>query len=197
MNQFIWEKKNCLSEEFCKKLIEKFEKDERKVLGATDLGLITDLKKSTDLYISQLDEWVEEDKIFFNVLTEQYQNYLNFLSKINPKLSEYFNFGNVSDTGYQIQKTIPGEFYDWHVDSSASLGYNYLKERGVRVATFIWYLNDIDHEGETEFIDGTKIKPETGKMLIFPSTITYLHRGVSPKCEIKYICTGWMHCKPK
>ncbi len=197
MNQFIWQKKNCLSEEFCKNLIEKFEKDDRKVSGTTDLGLISDLKKSTDLYISQLDGWAEEDKIFFDVLSEQYQNYLNFLSKINPKLSEYFNFGNVSDTGYQIQKTIPGEFYDWHVDSSASLGYNYLKERGVRVATFIWYLNDIDHEGETEFIDGTKIKPETGKMLIFPSTITYLHRGVSPKCETKYICTGWMHCKPK
>ena len=197
MNQFIWEKKNCLSEKFCKDLIDKFENDERKVLGKTDLGLISDLKKSTDLYISQLDEWAEEDKIFFDILSEQYQNYLNFLSKINQKFSEYFNFGNVSDTGYQIQKTIPGEFYDWHVDSSASLGYNYLKERGVRVATFIWYLNDIEYDGETEFIDGTKIKPETGKMLIFPSTITYLHRGVSPKCETKYICTGWMHCKPK
>lgn len=62
-----------------------------------------------------------------------------------------------------------------------------------RYFTFIWYLNDIHEDGYTEFIDGTKIQPETGKMIIFPSTWTYTHRGYPPKSEVKYICTGWIH----
>ena len=62
-----------------------------------------------------------------------------------------------------------------------------------RKLTFIWYLNDIKDGGYTEFIDGTKIKPEVGKLVIFPASWEFLHRGVPPKSEDKYLCTGWVH----
>jgi hypothetical protein len=71
----------------------------------------------------------------------------------------------------------------------------YDNQHGSRALTFIWYLNDVTDDGYTEFIDGTRIQPETGKLLIFPATWTYLHRGVSPKTETKYICTGWIYSK--
>ena len=51
----------------------------------------------------------------------------------------------------------------------------------------------IKNAGYTEFLDGTKIQPEAGKLVIFPATWMYVHRGVSPKKETKYICTGWIH----
>ena len=93
---------------------------------------------------------------------------------------------NLSDTGYQIQRTLPGEFYTWHNDF-------YYEQHKSRFLTFIWYLNDVYEDGYTEFIDGTKIEPRTGKMMIFPATWTYQHRGYPPKSETKYICTGWIY----
>lgn len=203
MDPFIYIKNNTLTEKFCKNLIEKFEKDSKKVPGVTDYSRETsDIKKSTDLCISHYDDWKKEDDILFSILSREYTNYLNHISNMNPAFLKYFsNYVNgvqLNDCGYQIQRTTPGEYYDWHCDSdiTAAIQYdNYTESRGLRVATYLWYLNDVEYDGETEFIDGTKVKPETGKLLIFPATITYLHRGISPKKETKYICTGWMSIK--
>ena len=63
---------------------------------------------------------------------------------------------------------------------------------GTRKLTFIWYLNDIIEGGDTEFSSGLKIKPETGKIVIFPALWPWVHRGNPPKSENKYICTGWV-----
>ena len=62
-----------------------------------------------------------------------------------------------------------------------------------RVITFIWYLNNVETGGETEFWAKYKIKPETGKLLFFPSTWTYPHRGMMPISNDKYIITGWIY----
>ena len=102
------------------------------------------------------------------------------MSDFVPDIFKSYNINlDGNDTGYQIQRTRPGDFYDWHHDSI-----------GPRILTFIWYLNDIKNAGYTEFLDGTKIQPETGKFMIFPATWNYMHRGVSPKDETKYICKG-------
>lgn len=92
----------------------------------------------------------------------------------------------ISDSGYQIQRTLPGDFYTWHTDACA-------ENSKVRQLTYIWYLNDVHDDGYTEFLNGTRIQPETGKMIIFPATWTYLHRGYPPKSETKYIVTGWVY----
>jgi len=68
------------------------------------------------------------------------------------------------------------------------LGYHRM-----RVLTFIWYLNDIEEDGYTEFMDGTKVQPKTGRFCLFPATWEYHHRGYPPKSQTKYICTGWLH----
>jgi hypothetical protein len=48
-----------------------------------------------------------------------------------------------------------------------------------RHITFCMYLNDIEEGGETEFpAQGLKIKPETGKALIFPANWCYSHRSL-------------------
>ena len=58
-----------------------------------------------------------------------------------------------SDQGYQIQRYKPGGGYTWHQDF---MTYDLL---GSRMFTFIFYLNDVDIDGYTEFCDGTRVRP--------------------------------------
>lgn len=181
LSRYIYIKKDALPKSLCSNLIEKFEQDDRKCHGVVGSGINFDMKRSIDLNISAYEDWYSFDQELYKNLNSELDNYHKFLPDI-------FKKSNVSKTltgddhGYQIQKTQPGDFYDWHHD--------YI---GERLLTFIWYLNDIKNAGYTEFLDGTKIQPETGKLVIFPATWMYVHRGVSPKNETKYICTGWIH----
>jgi hypothetical protein len=183
---------NSLDFDFCDHVIQKFESDERKCQGTVllDSGVIVDpnYKISTDLCISDLGEWKEEDGVFYESLQSGIKKYIDHCNSFNLELASCF-YDQIHDTGYQIQRTKPGERYSWHHD------WNYNELNGSRVFTYIWYLNDISRDGETEFIDGTKIKPQKGKLLFFPATWSYVHRGITPKFETKYICTGWIYKK--
>jgi Rps23 Pro-64 3,4-dihydroxylase Tpa1-like proline 4-hydroxylase len=191
----IWTKNKTLSSDFCNSVIDKFENDQRKGQGQVGYGrqVFTQIKKSIDLNISFYKDWKNEDIIFFNSLSEGFANYMEHCNQCNQYFPNAFFGSNLTntmsestqDSGYQIQKTEPGGYYKWHND--ALLENNFL-----RVITYIWYLNDVTDGGYTEFSNGMKIQPEQGKMLIFPSTWTYLHQGFPPKSETKYICTGWI-----
>lgn len=189
MNPFIWEKHNSLTPEFCEHLIKKFDTDDR-----SGPGLIGKLKKvdstiklSLDLGISHLDDWKEEDNILYKSLNESIDEYKSHLENQFPNvIIDLYGSTAINDSGYQIQRTKPGEYYTWHNDHQVDDNIY------VRSLTFIWYLNTITEDGYTEFYDGTKIQPEQGKLIIFPATWTFAHRGYPPKSETKYICTGWV-----
>jgi len=187
MNKFIWEKQNALDSEFCKNVIYKFERDLRKTSGKTLGGVDVNTKISTDISITYINGWKEEDKVFYESLVDSLKEYRLYLKNnfpINPMDMD------LNDTGYQIQRTIGGEgFYSWHHDSHWNVS------DGVRMLTFIWYLNTVEGPGgETEFVDGTKVKPEEGKIIFFPATWNYIHRGIMPpKGVVKYLCTGWLY----
>ena len=179
-SDFIYIERDALPKSFCNNVIEKFEQDDRKRQGQVGSGVHLEIKRSSDLSITELEDWKSYDQAFFRCLNNGLKKYVRFLPEeytIHKALSEIKN-----DTGYQIQRTQPGDYYIWHHDQSAT-----------RMVTFIWYLNDIKDGGYTEFIDGTRIQPEAGKLIIFPATWDFLHRGVSPKSETKYLCTGWVH----
>ena len=181
-SDFIYIERDALPKSFCNNVIEKFEQDDRKRQGQVGSGVHLEIKRSSDLSITELEDWKSYDQAFFRCLNNGLKKYVRFLPEeytIHKALSEIKN-----DTGYQIQRTQPGDYYIWHHDQSAT-----------RMVTFIWYLNDIKDGGYTEFIDGTRIQPEAGKLIIFPATWDFLHRGVSPKTETKYLCTGWVHAE--
>jgi hypothetical protein len=184
-SDLIWSKHNALTKEFCDHCIQKFEEDPNKYQGLTGDGVRLNTKQSIDLALSGVDSWKDEDRIFFKSLNESAKEYVS-------KISDMFGIDGAAkafrDCGYQIQKTVPGGFYKWHNDFSCTN-----EDRAPRYLTFIWYLNDVHEDGYTEFIDGTRIQPEAGKLIIFPATWTYMHRGYPPKSENKYICTGWLH----
>ena len=192
LSDFIYVVDDVLTEDFCNHLIERFENDSR-----IEFGMIGDeehkrvdrsIKDSMDLHISSLDDWKDEDKVLFEALNKHIKIYLQQTDFLNDPNG--ISFEQLNDTGYQIQRTSPSSGYTWHHDSIQGA---YVKKHGMRHSTFIWYLNDIKNDGYTEFVDGTKVQPKTGRLCIFPALWTYYHRGYPPVDEIKYIVTGWLH----
>ncbi len=191
LGDFIWVKNGSLSSDFCEDVINKFDDDvdnhEDGKVGTGDV--VKNIKQTKDAYISRLDNWKDEDSVFFESLRRNTQEYMDFCASIDPclRISKDYDF---KDTGYQVQRYEPGGFYEWHNDWTMD------SEFGSRVYTYIWYLNTLtpEEEGYTQFIDGTKMQPECGKLVIFPALWTYLHRAFPPKVR-KYICTGWIYAK--
>lgn len=181
MNFFIEEHHNNLSKEFCRECIRKFDTSNEIYNGISGHGYNPQVKDSHDLQVTSSKFWKDEDKIFFESLKDPVNNYLKNVVYPYNSLPETF------DTGYQIQRTSPlQKGYVLHDDLHSSDG-------DVRVVTYIWYLNTVEEGGTTEFRDGTKIKPEEGKLILFPPFYTHAHKGNPPKKKNKYICTGWIY----
>jgi len=193
--EFVYEIPNNLSDEMCEKMIEKFEKDDRKSPGVVGSDRkVRPVKTSLDLHVPQHDDWKDIDTYLHKQLGEGIEKYRNHVKeRVGDMLVELID--GCHDSGYQIQKSVPGNFYAWHDDSLLTNG-------GGRFITFLWYLTSHDpiKEGGGTAIhqsagDGGKIiKPERGKLLLFPATWTYLHMGLPLVYgDPKYICTGWLH----
>lgn len=84
-----------------------------------------------------------------------------------------------------LQKTEPmGGYHSFHAEDTT------WNTQG-RTLAWMVYLNDVDEGGETEFLyQQLKIKPVTGRVVIWPGSFTHLHRG-NPPMSNKYIATGW------
>ena len=91
-------------------------------------------------------------------------------------------------TDMKIQKTLPTEGYHvWHIEHGK--GFN----NEPRAFVFSIYLNDVEDGGETEFLHFSKrVKPKTGRIVIWPAGFPYVHRGNPPLSGEKYILTSWM-----
>ena len=172
---------NVLDVSFCRRCIRKFNKDkEHQRDGHTFGGYTPEVKQSKDLFLSDLDDWKSEDKVFFDNLAKHLGKYQEYVwDNFNIRL--YTN----QDSGYQIQKTVPGGFYHWHHDG------HFRSPGDGRIITYLWYLNSCQ-DGETEFSCGERVEPRLGRLLLFPATWDRLHRGTPPK-TVKYVCTGWLY----
>jgi len=194
---YMYVDKENISKEKCEIIINKFIDDERKDKGVTSLGE-SKYKVTKDIVISGLYDWKEIDDYLYEKLYLALNKYSkNILKKKTGEnitlFGKLINMENyiigIADYGYQVQHYKSNEgFYEWHTDN---IKRDVLKINQDRVLTFIWYLNDVEVGGETEFLNG-KIKPTAGKLLLFPSTWTYIHKGNMPISNDKYIVTGWL-----
>ena len=178
---FIYEFQNSLSEDECNQIIDNFEdskEDHYKGRVGQNFTENVDVKKSTDMVISGKKDWKDFDTLFFTSLSKA-------LSAVKKEF-DFFS-GPFKDIGYAVQRTNPGEYFHWHIDS----GRHQFSDRQL---VAIWYLNNVDGPGgETEFLNqNVKIKPETGKLILFPPFWTHEHRGVTLEKGIKYIATTWI-----
>lgn len=178
---FVFECDNALPQETCARIIRDFEaaKDEQYQghLGQTQ-SLDTSIKKSTDIFISGKSQWQSTDRLLFQSLAAA----MHCLRKKFP-----FFGGRFKDMGYGLQRTLPGEYYHWHIDGGSH-------EFSQRQLVAIWYLNDVPGPGgETEFsFQKISVRPECGKLLLFPPFWTHEHRGTVLQAGVKYIATTWV-----
>lgn len=78
-----------------------------------------------------------------------------------------------------------GEGFQPHFDAIYEVANRYL--------VFLWYLNDVDEGGETEFCDlGIKVPARTGKLLVFPPYWMFQHAGRPPLSNDKYILSMYL-----
>lgn len=62
-----------------------------------------------------------------------------------------------------------------------------------RYLVFLWYLNDVEVGGETEFCGlDLKVEPRAGRLLMFPPYWMYQHAGLPPVSGNKYILSTYL-----
>ena len=178
---FIFEKQKALPVDICSEMVRRFEantNDQYEGRIGQTAQKEKSIKQSTDLVVSGKQHWKDIDRELFRSLGQAIVEF-----------REEFPFfkGPFKDSGYAIQRTNPGEFYHWHIDGGSH-------EFSQRQLVAIWYLNDVAGPGgETEFsFQDVKIRPEAGKLLLFPPFWTHEHRGATLQEGLKYIATTWV-----
>jgi hypothetical protein len=189
MNDLIYINKNSLSNELCNDIINLFEQEEYKFHGHIASGINKNVKDTTDLEISSGGpHWDKINTVINKELIYNVKKYINNQDNAFDHTYKILSTDYLTTETTQIQKYDKNKGkYVYHDDFACNF-----PEKKFRVLTFIWYLNDVTEGGETEIKDIMRIKPEAGKLLLFPSTWTYPHRGNVPISNDKYIVTGWL-----
>lgn len=188
--EFIYEIENALPKDVCEQIIERFKKDNTKhpsKIGPS--GRVNEkVRKSTTLMISGEERWKDIDDILFKAISRSVIEYGEYIKKYTLDSVHTNLFEDINDEGYTINEMKVGEFYTWHIDDMVKNG----KRRSV---SCVLYLNTLEEDqgGCTEFWCGKKVRPKQGKILLFPSSWTYIHRGAPVKNSgVKYTCVTWI-----
>ena len=220
MQDFIRVYDNVLSKEFCDNFLTKFDNSPFLTQGKTSGGVDLSKKNSQDLYLNQHIEYQTELQHILQNTTEKVFEYFeehffaligafglkvyhpktkqpvdltveNFDEVGRPQLpvlvQQIFRLGQI-----QAQKYTAGQggYPYWHSEVYPQTGHN---DSLHRILLFMFYLNDVEEGGETEFYyQNKKIKPKQGSMVIAPAYFTHTHRGCIPVSNDKYIVTSWV-----
>lgn len=187
---FIEEFPNAVAPETCAKIIDCFERDPERRPSAVIAGShiqAHENRSGTQLALTRKNpEW---EGLFMAVVPALRATMEKYIAK-HKGLSELVECEGLDCTLPMIERVDPGQGFTWHYDNTAT-GLN-------RVVAGLLYLKTIKDGGETEFWGGHKVRPEAGKIALFPPYWTHLHRGVTPAREPKYVLSYfWIYPTPK
>jgi len=187
INNFIGIYDNYITKEECNKAIKLFEDQNNfnNTLNRIGFEKASILQKQDQQFFAapfNLNIWWEELKPMMLNFDLAWNHYVQNTGA-SDAYGVPFHF-----TDLKIQKTLPTEGYHiWHIEH----GKGHSNEP--RAFVFSVYLNDVEEGGETEFLHFSKrVKPKTGRIVIWPAGFPYLHRGNPPLSGEKYILTSWM-----
>ena len=178
---------NLENNNLCNEIIDFFEKNQnlQKKGGTSDASNNKKVKSTTDITIRPIDLKDKNFNVFNNYMKELHNCYVDY-QKQWPFLKSMVN--DIQIPPFNIQKYNPGDHFSTVHSERTSLNTLH------RLFAFMTYLNDVEDGGETHFTHYKfKIKPETGKTLIWPAEWTHAHTGEILKSGTKYIVTGWMN----
>jgi len=188
IKNFIGVYDNYITKEECNKAIKLFENQNKfnntvNRIGSEKSSILTKQDQQFFAFGNNVDVWWEELKPMMFNFDLAWKHYIK-----NVGADDAYNGGPFYYTSLKIQKTLPTEGYHvWHVEHGKGF------QNEPRAFVFSVYLNDVEDGGETEFLHFSKrVKPKTGRIVIWPAAFPYLHRGNPPLSGEKYILTSWM-----
>lgn len=224
MSQFIRVIDDVLSPALCEQIIDIFESSPNLKAGTTSGGVDPEKKRSTDVSIMRFDEFAPIRQAVLEATSEQLIDYFrehfmaiigtmgltvrhptsgepvklsidNFAEIGEPNIAAYvqylFRIGEINAQKYQCGS---GGYPYWHSETYPQAGHN---DALHRVLLFMFYLNDVDEGGTTDFYyQNQSVKPKKGRMVIAPAYFTHTHRGAVPVSNDKYILTSWLMFNP-
>lgn len=171
----------ALPEAFCEQLIASFRQTaDRHIVRSPGWRAGLDASSWTELDVSAL-----ADEAFMGYFYKQIDDYLAAYNRrlgltipvpASPLISQM-----------RIKRYVAGsgEAFQPHFDAIYEVANRYL--------VFLWYLNDVEEGGETEFCDlGISIPARAGKLLMFPPYWMYQHAGRPPLSGDKYIMSLYL-----
>lgn len=218
--QFVRVIDNAIPTALCQQFIQVFEHSANRKPGMTGGGVDLDKKRSSDVSIMRHPEFAELNKQLMPLLSAQIIEYFkhfrfaligpigltlahpqtgkpvkvtsdNFdevgLPNIQNLVQYLFRIGDINAQKYQAGE---GGYPYWHSENYPQKPHN---DALHRMLLFMFYLNDVDDGGETDFFyQDLSIKPKAGRMVIAPAYFTHTHRGNVPVSNDKYILTSWV-----
>jgi hypothetical protein len=186
INNFIGVYDNYITKEECNKAIQLFENQDKfnNTVNRMVDEKVSILRKQDQQFFANganIDVWWENLKTMIFNFDLALKHYLE-----NTGAGTAYGVP-LHFTNLKIQKTLPTEGYHiWHIEHGKF-------ESEPRAFVFSIYLNDVEEGGETEFLHFSKrVKPKTGRIVIWPAGFPYVHRGNPPLSGKKYILTSWM-----
>jgi len=182
----IYEEKNALSKEICNDMISWF--DNKMLYGDTGMNYSrVDVQGRKDISLSECQQFGSFKPFYNQINSIIHKHMVHYINEFNKGGGTGF----YTITGYKFQKSVEGGgFTAWHSELPV---FKPMWEK-VRNRFGVWsiYLNDTD-TGYTDFMhQKLSIKPETGKLVIWPAYFTHTHRANPDLKEDKYIMTGWL-----
>ena len=191
IDNFIGIYDNYIPDAYCDstiKLHEAQKKFNRLLNRQENEGASLHAKKDTQFFMNaySIDIWWKKIKPLINNFDVALQHYVTTTGINN------FYMPHLCYTTLKIQKTLPTEGYHvWHIENGIQ------KDNHDRVLAYTIYLNDVNEGGETEFLhQSCRVQPKKNRIVIWPSSFPYIHRGNPPLKGEKYILTSWMHVNP-
>ena len=166
---------NVLPKEICEKLIEHFERSEKKEIIKNELMNFEQLNISETF----------DDKELIQIMLSLFEQYKSDCQLLDIQVPDNFGCEQIRMKKYYDTEC---EFKP-HVDS---IDINSSK----RYLSYLFYLNDTDG-GETVFInsynDGLQMLPKQGTVVMFPPTWNYPHLAKPVKSGNKYILSSYIN----
>ena len=182
----IYEEKNALSEETCNDMISWF--DNKTLYGDTGMNYAkVDVQGRKDISLSECQQFGSFKPFYNQINSIIHKHMVHYINEFNKGGGTGF----YTITGYKFQKSVEGGgFTAWH--SELPVFKPMWEKVRDRFGVWTFYLNDTD-TGYTDFMhQKLSIKPETGKLVIWPAYFTHTHRANPDLKEDKYIITGWL-----